>query len=109
MAEQVAVVHPGTAAKPPHGVAKLSVDERVDHDSGVTAGARDRELEVGNGLGARVADLFELLVWELRLERLDQPSGRLARGVGDDVQLDRRMLRHGGIVADNVWLLCRTP
>ena len=56
-----------------------------------------------------VPDLLELLLGELRLERLDEARGRLARGVGDDVQLDRRMLRHAPIVADNVSAHGRAP
>ena len=36
-----------------------------------------------------MAELEEILVGELRLERLDEPLRRLARGVGDHVQLDR--------------------
>jgi hypothetical protein len=46
-----------------------------------------------------MADLLELLIGELRLERLDQPVRGLARGVGDDVEFDRRMFRHVRILA----------
>ena len=44
-------------------------------------------------LDARVTDLDEFLLRELRLERLDEARRSLAGGVGDDVELDRR-LRH---------------
>ena len=48
----------------------------------------DRELQVGRVLNARMADLEKVEVGELRLERLDEPVGRLAGRVGDHVQLD---------------------
>jgi hypothetical protein len=37
--------------------------------------------------------LLELLLGELRLERLHEASGGLPRRVGDDVQLDRHVSR----------------
>ena len=81
------------AAERAHRLAELRLDERVDDDGGPAAHPVDRELEVVLRLDARMADLDELLVGELRLERLDEPRRRLAGGVGDDVQLDRRV-RH---------------
>src|SRR6266550_4316556 len=69
-------------------LAELGVDERVDDHGGPALGAVERELQVVDGLDARVADLFELLVGELRLERVNEADGGLARGVGDHVQLD---------------------
>src|SRR5205085_9714057 len=45
-------------------------------------------------LDTRVADLDELLIRELRLERLHETCGGLARGVRDDVKLDGRGRRH---------------
>ena len=95
LAEQVAVVEPRAAAERAHRLAELRLDERVDDDRGPALHPVDRELEVLLRLDARMADLDELLVRELRLERLHEPRRRLAGGVGDDVQLDRRV-RHGG-------------
>src|SRR5262249_58364928 len=46
-----------------------------------------------------MALVVELRVGDLGLERLYEPVRRLARGVGDDVQLDRRVLCHRRIVA----------
>ncbi len=83
------------AAERAHRLAELGLDERVDDNRGAAAHPVDGELEVFLGLDARVADLDELLLRELRLERLDEPRRRFAGGVGDDVQLDRRV-RHGG-------------
>jgi hypothetical protein len=39
-------------------------------------------------------DLLELLVGELRFQRVHEPDRGLARGIGDDVELDR-WLGHG--------------
>ena len=89
MAEQVAVVELRAPAERAHRLAQLRLDERVDDDGGPALHPVDRELQVGDRLDARMADLEELLVGELRLERLDEPRGGLARGVGDHVQLDR--------------------
>ena len=81
------------AAERAHRLAELRLDERVDDDRRPAAHPVDRELEVVLGLDARVADLDEVLLRELRLERLDEPRRRLAGGVGHDVELDRRV-RH---------------
>jgi glycyl-tRNA synthetase len=102
MSEQVAVVDARPAAETPHRVTHLQVDERVHEDGRAAAGARHGQLEVGDALDARVPDLLELLVGELCLERLHEPVGGLAGGVGDDVKLDGGMFRHGGIVAVSV-------
>jgi hypothetical protein len=45
-------------------------------------------MEVSLRLDARMADLDELLVRELGLERLHEARRRLPRGVRDHVQLD---------------------
>ena len=86
------------AAERAHRLAQLRLDERVHDDRGAAAHAVHRELEVFLRLDPRMADLDELLVRELRLERLDEARGCFARGVGDDMQLDRRV-RHGGSVS----------
>ena len=86
--------------QPPHRVAHQRIDERVHNHRGATASAPDRELEVLDGLDARVPDLLELLVRELRFECLHEPGSGLPRGVGDDVQLDRRMRGHARILAE---------
>ena len=44
-------------------------------------------------LDARVAHLLERLIGELRLEREHEPRRVLARRVGDDVELDRELVR----------------
>ncbi len=93
LAEQVAVVETRPAAERAHRLAELRLDERVDDDGRAAAHPVHRELEVVLRLDARVADLDELLLRELRLERLDEARRGLAGGVGDDVELDRRV-RH---------------
>ncbi len=95
-------MHARPSAEAAHRIAHLRLDERVDDDGRTPAGTAYGELEIVHGFHARVADLLELLVGELRLECLDQARGGLPGGIGDDVQLDRRMLCHVGIVADNV-------
>ena len=90
MAEQVAVVDARAAAERPHRLAQLGLHERVDDDGRPPSGAVHREREVVDGLDARVADLLELLLGELRLEREDEPDGGLAGRVRDHVQLDGR-------------------
>ena len=64
---------------------------RVDDDRRPPLRPLDRELEILDRLHARMADLLERLVGELRLERHHEPRRRLAGGVRDDVQLDRRV------------------
>ena len=80
------------AAEVPHRLAELRLDDRVDDDRRPTLRAVDDEAEVVDGLDARVPDLLEGLLGELRLERGDEPRGGLAGRVRDDVELDR----HGG-------------
>jgi hypothetical protein len=70
-------MHSGTPAKSTHCIPQLRVDERVHDDRRVSACAPDRALEIVNGLGARVTNLLELLVWELRFERQDEARSRL--------------------------------
>jgi hypothetical protein len=86
--EQVAAVKAVATAELAHRVAQLRIDERVDDHGWPVLGARDRQLHVVDRLHARMADDFELGVRKLRLERKHEPYGRLAGGVGDDVQLD---------------------
>src|SRR5262249_21130000 len=50
----------------------------------------DRELQVGDRLHTRMADLLELLVGELRLQRLHEAVRGLAGGIRDHVELDGR-------------------
>src|SRR5437763_16751054 len=69
-------------------LAQLRVDERVDDHSGPALGAVERELQVVDGLDPRVADLLEVLVRKLGLERVDEPDGGRAGGVRDNVELD---------------------
>jgi hypothetical protein len=83
-------------------VTELKIDERVDDDRRMAARAANGTFQIVDRLGARMAHLLELLFRKLCFERLHEACCRLAGGVGDDVQLDRWMLRHGGIVADNV-------
>ena len=84
---------PRATAETAHRVAHLLVDERVHDDRGVSARRRDGALEVGDRLAAGMPHLLELLIGELRLQRLYEARGRLARGVGDDVQLNRHVSR----------------
>ena len=96
LAEQVAVVELRAPAERAHRVAQLRLHERVDDDRRPALHPVDREVEVVLRLDARMADLDELLVGELRLERLDEARRGLAGGVGDDVQLDGRVRPSGG-------------
>ena len=89
MAEQVAVVELRPPAERAHRLAELRLDERVDDDRRTALHPVDGELEVGDRLDARVPDLEELLLRELRLERLHESLGGLAGRIGDHVQLDR--------------------
>ena len=76
------------AAERAHRLAQLGLDERVDDDRRPALHPVDRELQVGDRLDARMPDLEELLLRELRLERLHEALRRLAGRVGDDVELD---------------------
>ena len=76
-------------------LAQLGLDEGVDDDRRPALHPVDRELQVGDRLDARMADLGELLVGELRLERLDEALSGLAGRIGDHVQLDEA---HGASV-----------
>jgi hypothetical protein len=89
VAEKIAVMDARTAAEPAHRIAKLRVDERVDHDGRMAAGAQHGAFEVRDRLGPGVPHLLERLFWELGLEGEHEACGRLSRGVGDDVELDR--------------------
>ena len=89
MAEQVAVVHARAAAELAHRVAELALDERVDHDRRPPARLLHGDVEILDVLDARMADLLERLIRELRLEREHEALRRLAGRVGDDVELDR--------------------
>src|SRR2546430_2617602 len=76
------------AAERLHRGPQLGLDERVDDDGRPAAGTVDGQLQVVHRLDARVADLLERLVRELRLERGDEARSGLAGRVGDDVELD---------------------
>ena len=82
-------MHLRAAAEDAHLLAQLRLHERVDDDCRPALGAFDRKLEVLHRLHARMPDLLERLLGELRLERHHEPRGRLAGRVRDDVQLDR--------------------
>ena len=88
MAEEVAVVDARAAAELAHRVAELGSDERVDHHRRPPARLLHGDVQVLDVLDARVADLGERLIRELRLKCEDEPRGGLAGRVGDDVQLD---------------------
>ena len=94
MAEQVAVVELRVAAERAHAVAQLRLDERVDDHRRAALHPLDRQLQVGDRLDARMPDLEELLVGELRLQRLHEPLRGLAGRVRDHVQLDGVHQRH---------------
>src|SRR5262249_19519907 len=98
VAEDVAVVHARAAAELAHDIAKLGVDERVEQHGRAPLRPLDREPQVVGRLGARVADLLELLIRELRLERLHEPRRGRAGGIRDNVQLDGSLARHGRIL-----------
>jgi hypothetical protein len=64
-------------AESTHGISQLGIDERV-HDHGcMSAGAADRALEVVDGFGARMPHLLELLLGELRFQRLHEARSGL--------------------------------
>jgi hypothetical protein len=93
-------MHARSATEASHGIPHLGLDEGVHDDRGTAACAPHGELEILDGLDARVPDLLELLVGKLGFECLHETRGRLPRGVGDDVQLDGRMRGHGHILAE---------
>ena len=76
-------------AESAHRIAKLRIDERVDHDGRVPAGAQHGPFEVRDRLRSGVPHLLERLFRELRLERENEARRGLSRGVGDDMELDR--------------------
>ena len=82
------------AAEVPHRLAQLRLDDRVDDDRGPALRAVDDEPEVVHGLDARVPDLLERLLGELRLERGDEARRGFPGRVRDDVQLDLRLRAH---------------
>ena len=94
LTEQVAVVEPRPAAERAHLGAQLRLDERVDDDRGPASRAPHDLREVVDALDHRMPDLLELLLRELRLERVHEAGRRLARRIGDHVQLDR-LRSHG--------------
>ena len=99
------------AAELAHRVAELGRDERVDHDRGPPARLLDGDVQVLDVLDARVADLHERLVGELRLERDHEALRGLPGRVGDDVELDRlalasRLAHRGEAIARSV--VCST-
>ena len=80
----------GAPAEVLHRLPQLGLDDRVDDDRGPALRAVDDEAEVVHRLDARMADLLERLLGELRLERGDEPRGGFAGRVRDDVELDGR-------------------
>ena len=94
LAEQIAVVQSCAPAERAHRGAQLGLHDRVDDHRRAALHPVDGEVQVLLRLDARVPDLDELLIGELRLEREDEARGGLARRVGDDVELDR--CRRGG-------------
>ena len=88
MSEQIAVVDTGAAAELAHRVSELGADERIDHDRRAATCLLHGDVQILDVLGARMPDLRERLVGELRLEREHEPLCGLARRVGDDVELD---------------------
>ena len=95
MAEQVAVVKLRARGRACASLAQLGLDERVDDDRGPALHPFDRELKVSDRLDPWMADLGELLIGELRLERLDEALRGLPGRVRDHVQLDEA---HGASV-----------
>jgi len=89
VSEQVAIVEASAAAELPHRLAHRRLDQRVDHHRGSAACLGNGNVQVIDDLTPRMADDLECLLRKLRLERKDEPCGRLASGVGNDVQLDR--------------------
>ena len=87
-------MEPRPAAERSHLGAQLRLDERVDDDRGPAPRAPHDIGEVVDALHHRMPDLLERLLGELRLERVDEAGRRLARRVGDHVQLDR-LRSHG--------------
>ena len=89
MSEQVAVVDAGAAAELPHRVAHRGLDERVHHDGRAPTRLLHGDVEVVDVLDARMPDLLERLIGELRLEREHETLCSLPRRIRDDVELDR--------------------
>ena len=89
VSEKVAVVHARAATELAHRVTELRSDERVHHHRRAPARLLDGDVEILDVLDPGVANLFERLIRELRLEREHQTLSRLARRVRDDVELDR--------------------
>ena len=77
------------AAESAHRVAKLRVDERVDHDGRMPAGAQHGPFEVRDRLRSGVPNLLELLLRKLSLQRENKARRSLSRGIGHDMELDR--------------------
>jgi hypothetical protein len=65
------------AAELPHRVAHRRLDERVHHDCRASAGLLHGDVEVVDVLDARMPDLLERLIGELRLEREHETLRRL--------------------------------
>ena len=82
-------MHAAALAEIAHGAAQLGLDDGVDDDRRPALGAVHGQRQILDRLHPRMADLLELLVRELGLERHHQPRRCLAGRVRDDVQLDR--------------------
>src|SRR5258708_5715228 len=91
MAEQVAVVEARAATEGAHLFPQLRLHKRVDDDRGPSLHPVHRKLQVIDRLDTRMADLDELLIGELRLERLDEPRGGFAGGIRHDMELNGRV------------------
>jgi hypothetical protein len=86
-------VQPRSPAQDTHLLAQLGLDKGVDDNGGPPFSPLDGKAQVVDGLDPRMPDFLELLVRELRLERVHESGRGLTGGVGDDVQLDGRF-RH---------------
>src|SRR5207244_13194121 len=91
-ARRVAAVHARAAADAAQAIPQLRVDECVDDDGGMAAGAAHGSVEVVDRLRPAVAHLLELLFRKLCLERQNEARRGFPGGVGDDVEL--HWLRH---------------
>jgi hypothetical protein len=93
MAEQIAVMEAVPLAERPHRLSELGRDDREHDDGPPSSRAGGSELDVVDARDPRVPHDLELLVRKLPLDGLGEASGRLPRGVGEDVDLERSV--HG--------------
>ena len=88
MSQQIAIVDAGASAELAHRVSEPRLDQRVDHDSRPPTCLLHGDVQVLGVLHPWMPDLLEGLIGKLRLEGEHEALRRLARRVGDDVQLD---------------------